>query len=371
MDKIKRFIDIFVPVTTCTLRCHYCYITHRHLFGGPLPKFRYSPEHVRKALSIERVGGPCLINMCGEGETLLPPQITDYIKELLEEGHYVMVVTNATVDARFNEMAKWSKELTSHLFFKFSYHYMEFKKKNLLDKFFNNVRKMRDSGCSFTIEATPSDELIPYIDEMKQACIDNVGAVNHVTVARDEHKEFEAELPILTKMSREDFSKTWSIFDSDFFSYKMKIFGQKRREFCYAGQWSFRVNLATGETTQCYCTYFKQNIFKDLDKPIIFRPIGNNCKQAHCYNGHAFLVLGLIPELETPTYGEIRNRVCKDNSEWLQPAMKSFMDTRLYQSNAIFNEDEKKKANAYIKSRKYINLIEKIVRKSIKLIRNK
>lgn len=37
MDKIKRFIDCYVPVTTCTLRCHYCYITHHRLFDNKLP----------------------------------------------------------------------------------------------------------------------------------------------------------------------------------------------------------------------------------------------------------------------------------------------------------------------------------------------
>lgn len=347
MDKIKRYIDIFVPVTTCTLRCHYCYITHHHLFGGPLPKFEYSPAHVRKALSIERMGGPCLINMCGDGETLLPPEILDYVKELLLEGHYVMVVTNATVDKRFDEVATWPENITSHLFFKFSYHYLEFKKKNLLDKFYNNVRKMRDAGCSFTIEATPSDELIPYIEEMKQSCLDNLGAVNHITVARDERKE--GELPILTEMSREDYNKTWSVFESEFFKYKMSIFGTKRTEFCYAGDWSLRVNLVNGDAQQCYCSYVNQNVFADLSKPIKFFPVGNNCKQLHCHNGHAFLVLGLIPELEGPTYGEIRNRKCTDGSEWLQPAMKSFMNTKLYESNTILTEKQKNEVNKEIR----------------------
>lgn len=347
MDKIKRFIDLFVPVTTCTLRCHYCYITHKHLFGGPLPTFQYSPEHVRKALSLERLGGPCLINMCGEGETLLPTQVLDYVKELCAEGHYVMVVTNATVDKRFDEIATWPKELTSHLFFKFSYHYLEFKKKNMLDKFYNNVRKAREAGCSFTVEATPSDELIPYIDEMMQSCRENLGAVNHVTVARDERRE--GELPVLTNMSMEDYAKTWGVYDSSFFSYKMSIFGEKRKEFCYAGAWSLRINLATGDAQQCYCSFISQNVFEDLSKPIIFKPIGNNCQMLHCYNGHAFLVLGMIPELKAPTYGEIRNRQCDDGSEWLQPEMKSFMETKLFESNAEYTEEQKEKANKEIR----------------------
>ena len=37
-DKIKRFIDFNFPVTTCNLRCHYCYITQNHEFDKELPK---------------------------------------------------------------------------------------------------------------------------------------------------------------------------------------------------------------------------------------------------------------------------------------------------------------------------------------------
>ena len=128
----------------------------------------------------------------------------------------------------------------------------------------------------------------------------------------------------------------------------MSIFGQKRNEFCYAGAWSLRINLATGDAQQCYCSYISQNVFKDLTKPIIFKPIGNNCQMLHCYNGHAFLVLGTIPELPAPTYGEIRNRQCEDGSEWLQPAMKSFMNTKLYESNEEYSPSQKKYANREI-----------------------
>lgn len=66
MDTIKRFIDI--PVTTCTLRCHYCYITQHHLFSNKLPNFKYSPEQVGKELSKERLKGVCLINLFMHGK---------------------------------------------------------------------------------------------------------------------------------------------------------------------------------------------------------------------------------------------------------------------------------------------------------------
>lgn len=350
MDKIKRLINVHVPVTTCTLRCHYCYITHRRLFDGPLPALKHTPEEVRKALSKERLGGTCLIAFCGGGETLLPEKMVDYIKALLEEGHYVMVVTNGTVTKRFEEMANFPPALLKKLFFKFSYHYSELKSKNLLENFFANINKMYKAGASFTLELTPSDEMIPYIDEIKEVAIKNVGAVNHVTVARDER--VAGELPILTDMSKDDYKKTWSTFNSSFFDYKMSIFGEKRKEFCYAGAWSGYVNLGTGDMTQCYCSYYKQNIFKNINKPLRFLPIGNNCSLEHCYNGDSFIVLGLIPELKAPTHADVRNRSRLDGSEWLYPEMKSFMETRLYETNKEYSNLKKLKTNIEIKTRR-------------------
>lgn len=331
---MKRFIDILVPVTTCTLRCHYCYITHNRLFDNKLPTFKYDVDTFRKGLSKERLGGICMFNFCGGGETLLPPEMPMYIRALLEEGHYVMVVTNATVDRAFNEIAKWPTELFEHLFFKFSYHYLELKKRNLFDKFFSNIRRMRDMGASFTLEATPSDELIPYIDEMKALAVKEVGAVCHVTVARDMHNP--SAIPILTKMSYEDYYKTWSVFDSKLFEYKYSVFSQKRNEFCYAGDWTLFLDMGSGILHQCYCSLFNQHIFEDVTKPIRFKAIGHYCQQPHCYNAHAFLTFGTIPEHPAPTYATMRNRLCTDGTEWLNPRMKQFMECRLKDSNTEY-----------------------------------
>lgn len=336
MDKIKRYIDCYIPVTTCTLRCPYCYITQHRLFEGPLPKFEYSPQHVRKALSKERLGGTCLINFCADGETLLAPEIVSYIREILEEGHYVMIVTNATVSKRFDEIADLPAELTRHIFFKFSYHYLEFKEKNLFDKVFSNIRKVRNAGCSFTLELTPSDEAIPYIEDIKAQAIRELGAVNHVTIARDE-KDLAAELPMMTNLPLEKYTDIWGSFQSKLFEYKLTIFGHKRKEFCYAGDWSFILNLANGDMHQCYHGWYHQNIFKNIDKPIRFRAIGCHCREHHCYNGHSYIVLGDIPELKAPTYAELRNRVCEDGSEWLNKEVKELMSSKLWESNIEYS----------------------------------
>ena len=331
MAKIKRYIDCYVPVTTCNLRCPYCYVTNHHLFEGPLPEFKYSPEYVRKALSKDRLGGTCLINFCADGETLLTPYLIDYVKELLIEGHFVMIVTNGILTNRIKEYASLPPELIKHLFFKFSYHYLEFRKRNLFEQFFNNVKMVRDAGCSFTLELTPSDEAISFIDDIKERALNELGALCHVTIARDEKDD--SELPMLTKLSKQEYVEKWGTFDSKLFDYKLSIFEVKRKEFCYAGDWSFILNLLTGEMKQCYFSWYSQNIFENIDTPIKFKAIGSHCRAHHCYNGHSFIVLGDIPELPSPTYTEERNRVCVDGSEWLKPDVKELMSSRLKESN--------------------------------------
>lgn len=340
MDKIKRYIDCYVPVTTCTLRCPYCYITQHRLFEGPVPSFKYSSQHIRKALSKERLGGTCLINFCAGGETLLAPHLIGYVRELLEEGHYVMIVTNGTLTKRVEEFTNLPSILKKHLFFKFSYHYLELKNRNLFDVFFANIRKVRDAGCSFTLEITPSDGAIAYIDDIKNKAIEELGAMCHVSIARDEKDD--SELPMMTKLSREEYQKTWGSFNSPLFDYKLTIFGEKRHEFCYAGDWSFYFNLGTGTMKQCYKSWFEYNICENVEMPIRFSAIGTHCKEHHCYNGHSFIVLGTIPSLTmTPTYAEERNRICLDGSEWLQPEMKTFMQQKLKDNNEQYSTIKK------------------------------
>ena len=274
---------------------------------------------------------------------MLAKEVVEYARAFLEEGHYVMIVTNGTISKRFDDIASFPAHLNKHLFFKFSYHYLEFKQRGLFDVFFNNIRKVRDAGCSFTLELTPSDDAIPYIDEIKQRAIAELGAPNHVTIARDERTK--NRLPMLTQLSRQEYIDTWKTFDSALFDYKLTIFGHKRREFCYAGDWSFCVNLATGKMKQCYRTYYRADIFRDITKPIPFRAIGNCCKEHHCYNGHSLIVLGDIPSQSTPTYAQLRNRQSLGGSEWLRPEMKSFMSTRLKESNTEYTLWKKIKAN--------------------------
>ena len=334
MDKIKRFIDCYIPTETCNLRCHYCYITQRRRFNAKLASFTHTPEEIQQVFSIKRWGGPCLINMCAGGETLLSDQVLPIVKVLLEEGHYVMIVTNGTMTNRFEEIAKWPKELIKRLFIKFSYHFLEMKRLGWTERFFNNVQRIKEAGSSFTVEVTPSDELIPYIDELKKECIKYSGALCHLTIARDDRTK---GIDILSDLSWDDYKRTWGVFKSPLFDFKSRIFQQRREEFCYAGAWSYYVNLGSGAVTQCSCGEKFWNIYDKTDKPIPEKPIGHSCSLPYCYNGHVYLALGNIPELFTPTYAEERNRICENGTEWLQPEMKAFMSTKLYETNSQYS----------------------------------
>ena len=354
-DKIKRFIDCHMPVTTCNLRCHYCYITQNKEFDKALPIFDYSPKQIVKALSKKRFGGVCVFNICGDGETLLPPEILPITRGLLEEGHYVNLITNGTFTKRFDEFLEFPKDLLERLFFKFSFHYLEFKRLNLFETFISNVLKMRAGGCSVTIEVTPSDELIPYIDEIMDFSLKNFKALPHITVARNNKVK---ELPILSKLSKEDYKKTWGKFDSVMFDHKIEFFGHKRNEFCYAGEWTGYILLGTGELKKCYCgETLEPNLYENPDKPIIWDAIGYECPEAHCFNSHAWLTFGNIPELKTPTYEQIRNRICVDGYEWLGPKIKEVFSQKLYQNNKKYSLLKKLTHNKKTNTRKLIQQV--------------
>jgi hypothetical protein len=361
MDQIKRFFDCEVPVTACNLRCHYCYITLQGLFKNKLPKFKYPPETIGRAFSKERMGGICHFNFCGLGETLLTPEITAILKVLLEQGHYIMVVTNnGTVTRRFDEILQFPKELLNRLGFKFSFHFLELKRLGIIDKWFKTIKTVRKAGCSISVELTPNDECIPHIDEIKDLCLKNTGALCHVTVARDSTKK---DLPILTKLPINEYRRIWGSFESPMFDFKMSTFNVKRREFCYAGLWSGCIRIGTGELRQCSAAVDARNIFEDIDKPLRLHAIGSHCLEPHCYNSHAYLTLGLIPELITPTYSDIRNRKCLDGTFWLTDDMNAFLGGKLYENNQLLPHKEQQKTDFWFSARRIRHFLYRIRRK--------
>ena len=337
--EIKKLLVIHVPIKNCNFNCQYCYISALNESEKGSVKFLYNPEYVGKCLSKERLGGICIINLTGGGETLIPKEMPQYIYHMLLQGHFLEVVTNGTLTARFDEIAKFPKELLSHLEFKFSLHYEELKKKDFLNKYFDNIKKMRGVGCSYTVELTPYDSLVSSIDEIIALCRQELGAECQITVGRNDLTKNKV---LLTKMSCEEYKKTWSKFKSTMFDFKLSIFQKKIDEFCYAGAWTLYINLGTGVAKPCYGQLSNQNIFENMNKPIKFEPVGKHCRQPYCYNGHAFLTLGVVPNINAPTYADIRNRECNDGTEWLSKDVKEAFSVKLFKTNILMTESEQK-----------------------------
>jgi len=314
-------------------------VSQNNVRDTDMTPYIYSPEHIGKALTTERLGGICHFNMCGLGETLIPEQTIDIARELLKNGHYVMIVTNALLTNRINRFCEFPAEYRERLGFKCSFHYLELKQKDLMRRFFDNIETIRHNGMSFSLEMTPTDEAEPYIDDIKKTCMEQVGALCHLTIPRNMNTD---GLELLSKHSFEEFVEIWSSFDSELFRFKAGLWGEKRCEFCYAGEWSGLLNVGNGVMTQCYGECLEQNIFRNLNKKIKWLPIGRHCDMPHCYNSHSLLALGNIPSI-MGNYSLERDRIdVRDGSHWLTESMREFLSHRLEHSNPIKTTEEEK-----------------------------
>ena len=359
-DSIKRFITCHIPVFICNFKCHYCYISQLKVdHSQGIKPFYANPKQIANDLSVERLGGICYFNLCADGETLMHPDIVNLVYSLTKAGHYSDIITNGILTEKLLDIIKQlNDEQKSRLFIKFSFHWLELQRLNLMQKFVDNVNIIKNAKISYSIEITPSDELIPYIDEIKSFSLKEFGALPHITVARNEATE---DIELLSKYSKEDYKKIWQVFDSPLFNFKISLFNERRKEFCYAGVQSLEINLKTGDYYQCYRGDKLGNLI-DYKKPIKFRAIGK-CRLPHCFNGHAFLAFGNIRELNTPTYADERNRECINGDNWLQPQVMNFFQTKTSDFDKDFSFA--KKALIYIHnfSRKILMKIKPRIRR--------
>ena len=334
MEKIKRFFECLLPVTVCNLECEYCYIIQENRRTMKLADLKYSPAHIAKALRRERVGGTCLISICGAGETLAQKEAVDIAAALIKEGHYVNITTNETLSARFDALIEACGADIGQLHVSYSMHYVELKRRGWVDLFFDNICKMREAGASVLLQINLCDSYVPYIDEIKQISMDRLGAWPQVALTRN---EYTRPISIYTAGTREEYMKQGARFQSPLFDFTVKNFGVKRKEFCYAGEWSGVLNLQNGILNKCYAESAGVNIFEDTDSPIDFSPVGKGCKHMYCVNSSHFMSLGVIPSVQTPSYSGLRNR---PEAKWQTPEMEEFLSSRLYESNRQYSPRE-------------------------------
>lgn len=320
-EKIVRFIALSFKIGVCNLKCPYCYVGQR---DGKMNDIPFTIEEMKKAFSKKRLGGTCFINICSDGETLIHPMMPSIIKCFLDEGHYVMVVTNGLLSNKIEECLL-IKENLDRLFFKLSFHYEEMERIGVLDTFFNNVNMIKKSPCSFTVEYITCDETLNEIEKFKSICNEKLGVLPQINMPR---RGRASNLGIESKYTWKKYLEMWDNtgIDSEFFEFRRQVFGKKYRDFCYAGERMLWIDMSTGYSRQCYSTPDLQNFMGELDKPVKWLAVGNNCREAHCYVAHTFMTLGIAPfpgyVKYKPTYGVIRNRICSDGTEWLKPTYK-------------------------------------------------
>ena len=341
MEKIKRFVECLIPVTLCNLKCSYCYVIQRDNRKNKMAELKYSPEQIGEAMKRERWGGTCYFSICGAGETTIQKDIESIIYNILKNGHYVNITTNGTLKNRLQKIIDVNKEFIDHLHFSFSFHYLELKRLNMIDLFFENVNMVKKAGASILVQINLCDEYIPYLDEIKESCIKNVGAMPQVAATRKE-KENLRKVDLMTDMSEDEYIKYGKSFNSPLFDFTMKNFNKKRKEFCYAGDWTGTLNLATGRLKRCYNSSISQNVFENPKEKINFLAIGNCCSSPFCMNSSHFMTLGVIPKIETPTYAELRNR---KEASWYTENMEKFLSGKLKDNNKEYGFVKKVYAN--------------------------
>lgn len=334
VPKIVAFVEVLIPITKCNIKCHYCYVVQRENRTNhhtSLP----SPNVIAEALSVKRFGGNAYISLCGAGETMLTPELEEIVFALLKEGHFVNVTTNGIITKsfeRFETLAIEHPELTRRLNFSFSLHHLELERSKSYQRFWDNVRRVKRFGASFVVQINLCDEYEPYLEKIKEDCLNNVGAYPQVAATRDE-KDMTKDVRLFTTHSQKEYEAIGKTFNSPLFEFTMRNFMVKRKEFCFAGRLSYVLNLSTGIIKPCYCSFNYQNIYEDISKPIKLFPVGKYCQSPFCMNSSHFISLGTIPEYSgAPTYASLRNRQCSDGSEWYTPEFKEMASQKLYEN---------------------------------------
>lgn len=340
---IKRFFNCTVPIYSCNLRCKYCFVGQAGLSNHKELNAALSPKMIKKAFAIERTKGRSLINLCGLGETLIPAEIIDVIRVLLENGQFVSVVTNCTLTNKIMQLCELENEYKDRLFIKCSFHYEELLNTDLLDVFFDNVHLLRENKISYTIEMVANDTLVSKEMQIKDIFESKNEAMPHILESRYIKDD---SFRRLTDLKVEDHQQVWEKYNSELFQAQQLLWEQRRSEFCMAGELSVDVDLKSGCMTQCN-TGGKQigNVYENLDSPIKFCAIGSNCPSPHCFISYVWQGLcGNIEGISYPTYEEMRNRKRSDGQEWLTPIIKDAFSKRCSE-HLKYSEQKKQVVN--------------------------
>lgn len=235
---------------------------------GTKAQFNYSVEHMIAAFAPERLGGIAYIMVIGEGETLIPPEIVPFVKGLLHQGHVVEVITNNTIDERIEELLDAPKEDLKRLIVKCSLHYVELKRLNKVESYFANIRRIIAAGASSYPFLVICDEYMPVLDEICEVCMREIGELPPCTpcVTADKPEDFlnggggATTSPACTP---EFVTSMNEKMKSRLFEEAVRFLNVDVRDiFCYAGKWSFVVEMKSGLLSKCHNVRAEANFLK-------------------------------------------------------------------------------------------------------------
>lgn len=271
--------------------------------------------------------------MIGSAETLIPEETIDFVKGLIHKGHVVTVVTNAALTDRIHSLLEAPEEDLKNLVIKGSLHYTELKKRNLLDTYFDNLRSVINHGASAYPFLVIGNEYLPYLEEIRDLCVNRLGCVPLVTpcfAMRDELDLKHGTVPD-PPVTAELKSRVERLFHSRLYEECVRYTKIDPQEtFCYAGLWSFGVNMGDGRIYKCHSSTTDRNFFEDLSLPaeeLLKEPVACSCGIANCALQYDFFSYNLMPD-EKGKYGygdliyqkgvvreEIRDRLNADFSQ--------------------------------------------------------
>lgn len=333
LSKVCKKITTYVPGNICNLRCSYCYVSQcqdpEHLVK---PHFDYPVEYMVKAFTPQRLGGIAEFTVIGAGETLIPEEVIPFIHGLLRQGHIVEVVSNLTLSDRIDKLLDTSPEDLKRLIVKGSLHWVELKRLNKVNEYFNNMRKILSAGASSFPFFVAGDLYMPYLDEIRQHCLAELNALPHCSPCM----AFEEK----TDMGEFGKVMTSPVCDSEFRTlieqkFQSKLFQlcadfidvNPRKYFCNAGKWSFVVNLSDGGMSKCHNCKNDFNLFSKITSAIPEKPIGYECKIASCCLQYDFISLGLLKDfMDYPTYGKLLYREGLINEDLVEKLDFKFSD---------------------------------------------
>ena len=320
---MKKYIGIDIPAYGCNLGCTYCYLEDKTIGRGSFPPLKSSVDYIRYRLNKESIGRSALIGLCGSGETMLADQFEELCIALLKEGHYLIIVTNGLCTDKIEKLIKNAGEYARHLIFKMSFHYLELKNKNLLRKYANSIQIIDGSEASYTVELMPHDEIINEIPKIMEYSMEVFGALPQLTIGRNEHDERK----LLTNLPIDKYVEVWGVFDSEMFNLKIKYYMMHGMN-CNAGRDSFFIDLSTGNIRRCLFAENKGDFYDDC-LSLDFDRVGDTCPLNYCFNCHAYVTIGLLPDFESPTLAQIRDRKKIDGKHWLKDDARRFMNSRI------------------------------------------